>query len=93
MDDNIGGDDAVACEEMGGAVVVGDATAGLEDDEGTSHVVPLADVALGVGVETTCGNVTEGHSGGANHADAANIAIEMGDEARDNGLVGIAVVG
>ena len=93
MDDGISGDNTIACEEMRGAVVVGDATACLENDEGTSHVVPLADITFGVGIETTCGNVTESHSGGANHADAANIAIEMGDEARDNGLVGIAVVG
>lgn len=93
MDDGIGSDDTIACHEVGGAVVVGDTTAGLEDDEGASHEVPLADVTLGIGIETTCGDVTEGHSGRANHADAADIAIEMGDEARDNGLVGIAVVG
>lgn len=93
MDDGICGDDAIACHEVGGAVVVGDTTASLKDDEGASHEVPLADVALGVGIETTCSDITESHSGGANHADAANIAIEMGDEARDNGLVGIAVVG
>ena len=93
MDDGIGSDDTIASEEIGRAFVVGDAAAGLEDDEGASHVVPLADVTLGVGVETTCGDVTEGHSGGANHANAADIAVEMGDETGDNGLVGIAVVG
>ena len=93
MDDGIGGDDTVASEEMGRAVIVGDTTASLEDDEGASHEVPLADVALGVGVETTCGDVTEGHSGGANHADATDIAVEMGDETGDNGHVGIAVIG
>ena len=93
MDDNIGGDDAVACDKVGRAIVASDATASLEDDEGASHEVPLTDVALGVGIETTCGDVTEGHSGRANHADAADIAIEMGDETGDDGLVGIAVVG
>ena len=92
MDDGIGGDDAVACEEVGGACVVGDAAASLEDDEGTSHVVPLANVALSVGIETTCGDVTEGHRGRTHHANAAHIAVEMGDETGDEGLVGIAVV-
>ena len=72
MDDAIGGDDAIACEKVGGAVVVGDATASLKDDEGASHVVPLADVALGVGIETTCSDITESHSGGANRKHSIN---------------------
>lgn len=61
MDDSIGGNDAVACEEMGEACVVGDTAASFEDDEGTSHVVPLADVALGVGIETTCWDSKDGN--------------------------------
>lgn len=93
MDDAVGGYDAVALHEGAIACIIGDAATSLHHDEAASHKVPLADIALGVGIEFSCCHVTEGHRGAADGTDAAHITIEMADEPADDRLVGLAVIG
>ena len=92
MDDAVGGNDAVALREVVRALVVGAAATGFADDEGTSHVVPLPDVLLGIGIETACSDIAEGDGGRTEHADTGHTAIELTDETLGHRAVGIAVV-
>ena len=89
----VGGDDAIALREGGAARIVGDGAASLDDDEGTSHIVPLTDVLLGIAVETARGDIAERHRRRTAHTDARHMTVVLVDEPMDDGLVGVAVIG
>ena len=54
MDNTIGGDHAVTFHEIGVTGIVGDASFCLHHNQRTSHIVPLSDITLGIGIQPAC---------------------------------------
>ena len=93
MNDSVCSYNAVTLSKIRLSFEIGNTTTCFLNDEGTSHIVPTSYVFLHITVETTCGNVTEGHRSRSHHTHAGGTAIKGIDELMNDGTIGIAVVG